>query len=557
MKNSQALGWVYGNTKKYIPMVAVQALISAAVSVGYVALAYISSYVIDIATGQKSGDIRFYIGLLFLMIILQAVLYVVNSSFQVRINGKLEIYFKSRLFSSLMCKEYKEISKYHSGDILNRFTSDVNVVISGVTGIVPSAVSLFARLAAAVFVLLKFSKGLTAVILVVGVVVGFAARVYSVYFKRIHKRVQESVGNTRSFMQECTENTVVVKSFGSAGAFGEKLRRLMRKTYKLMLRRNMVSNVANVGIYLLFTGGYYAALAWGAFMIDKSVMTYGMLTALLSIVSQVKAPITNMSGLIPRYFAMLASAERIMEIENIDDEPKPLPQSDIDEIYRGMERLRLSDIHFSYDDSREILSCPDMTVEKGEMAALIGNSGEGKSTVFRQLLGLYAPQRGKILLEGTKTLEITPAVRGLFSYVPQGNLIFSGTIGENIRFCKQSATDEEVAAAAKTADIYDFIMSLPDGFETTVGERGIGLSEGQLQRVAIARAILCGAPVLLLDECTSALDEKTEERVLKNIKSMTDRTVIIISHRPAALKICDKIYSVEGGVLRKVHSCNN
>ena len=190
-----------------------------------------------------------------------------------------------------------------------------------------------------------------------------------------------------------------------------------------------------------------------------------------------------------------------------------------------------------------------MKVKKGEMVTLIGGSGEGKSTIFRILLGLYKAESGKAYINGDKDYDITSAVRSLFAYVPQGNLILSGTIEENIKFCKASASQEELIEAAKMADLYDFIMSLPQKFQTVVGERGAGLSEGQIQRVAIARAILSGAPILLLDECTSALDEKTEKRVLENIKQRKDLTSIIISHRPAALNISDKIYDLQNGVL--------
>ena len=192
-----------------------------------------------------------------------------------------------------------------------------------------------------------------------------------------------------------------------------------------------------------------------------------------------------------------------------------------------------------------------MTLKKGTLTALVGGSGEGKSTIFRLLLGLYHPNEGTLFLKtDEKTIPIDATVRGLFAYVPQGNMILSGTIAENIRFCNLSADDEALLNAAKCADLYDFVQSLPNGFDTVIGERGLGLSEGQIQRISIARAVLSGAPILLLDECTSSLDEKTEKTVLQNIKAMTDRTVLIISHRPAALSVCDKIYRLSGGILR-------
>lgn len=553
MKNRKTLHWIYKNTRRYLPAVGLITVLSAAVSVGYILLAYFSSYVIDIATGQKSGNITLYIGLLFGLILLQAVLYVLNSSLRVRVTGKIEMAFKGQMFLSLTQKEYSGIAPLHSGDILNRFTSDVEVVVGGVVGIVPSAVSLFSRLIAALAVLISMSPELTVVIVIIGIVVGFAARIYSKYFKGIHKQVQSAMGETRSYMQECTENIVVVKTFGSAGTFHEKLKSLMTRVYKLKLRRNLISNIANIAVFLLFTGGYYAALSWGAFMVDRAAITYGTLMALLSIVSQVRAPITNMSGLIPQYYSALASAERIMELQCLPDEPQTLPKTDTARLYEKLSAVRLQKVSFRYGKkNNEVLKSADMTLKKGTLTALVGGSGEGKSTIFRLLLGLYHPNEGTLFLktDDEKTIPIDSTVRGLFAYVPQGNMILSGTIAENIRFCNLSADDEALLNAAKCADLYDFVQSLPNGFDTVIGERGLGLSEGQIQRISIARAVLSGAPILLLDECTSSLDEKTEKTVLQNIKAMTDRTVLIISHRPAALSVCDKIYRLSGGILR-------
>lgn len=549
MKKSKPLSWILANTKRYIPAVVLVAVLSALISVGYVLLAYISGYLLDIATGEKSGNIYLYIGCLFALILGQAALYVLNSSLRARAAGKTEMHLKSQILQGLIKKEYSGVAGIHSGDILTRFTSDVSVVVNAFIGIVPNAVSLVARLVVALVVIASFSPKLMLFILSVGIVVGVAARFYSILFKKIHKRFQEADGKTRSYMQECTENLVAIKAFGAKSAFSEHLGGFMSETYKLLLRRNTISNVSNIAVYILFTGGYYAALVWGAFMISGNVMTYGVLMTLLNIVSQIRTPITGVSGLIPQYFSALASAERIMELEDIPDEPQAVSPEDIDEIYKDMTELTLRDITFSYDGVHNILSGADMSVKKGEAVALKGTSGEGKSTILRMLLGLYKPTSGSLMVSaGDRSCDIDPAVRGLFAYVPQGNMIFSGSIAENIRFCKEDATDEEVYTAARCADIYDFIMTLPDGFDTVVGERGTGLSEGQVQRIAIARAVLSGAPILLLDECTSSLDEKTERRVLENIKSMTDRTIIIISHRPLALELCDKVYELRDGV---------
>ncbi len=548
MKNKEALKWILKNTKKYIPAVFLIAVLAAFVSVGYVALAYVARMVIDIASGAVRGDIKVYIALLAFLILMQALLFIINSNIKIRVIGKLEIHLKRDMFERLSGKEYSKISKIHSGDILNRFTSDIEVVVSSLVGIIPNAVSLAARLLAAFLVLLQFDKGLTLIILALGIVVAIAARIYSVFFKNIHKKVQESLGETRSFMQECTENMVAVKSFNSAATLGEKLKKLMGKTYKLKLKRNAISNISSVAVYILFTGGYYAALCFGAFMIGNG-LTFGELTAMLAIISQIKGPITGVSGLIPQYFSALASAERIIELENIPDEPKAKNRAEIDKIYENMKEIKFQNLSFSYaKNTREILENADMRIPKGEIVALVGPSGEGKSTIFRLLLGLWNDYEGEISIEGQNKISLTPAERGLFAYVPQGNLILSGTVAENIRFCRTDAADSEVEEAAKCADLYDFVKTLPEGFETHLGERGQGFSEGQVQRISVARAVLSGAPILLLDECTSALDEETERKLLENIKAL-GKTAIIISHKKAALDICDRIYRLDGGRL--------
>lgn len=548
--NSGALNWIYKNSKKHIPSIAVCTLISAVTSVAYVVLAYVSSFVIDIAIGKKQGDIRFYITMLFLLILLQAVLNTAGSLMGAKVTGKLENSFRLSFFKSIMQKEYRSISGLHSGDILNRFTSDIDVVVSAVVSIIPGAVSFFARLVAAFIVLVSLSRSLGLAVLVIGVIIGILSRIYSKFIKQIHKQVQEASGNTRSFMQECTENIVVVKSFNSSESFGKKLMDLMLKSYKLKIKRSLIANISNSTKYIIFTGGYYVALSFGAFLISGGSMTYGSLLALLNIISNIRRPLTNMSGLLPQYYQALASAERIMEIEQLPSEKQPLEKEKINNIFGSLKGISMRKLCFSYDQQRQILNKLNMDINRGELVALVGGSGEGKSTLFRILLGLYTKDSGEVVAKAETNYEVDSTLRGLFAYVPQGNLILSGTIGDNIRFCNTNATENEVIEAAKVADLYDFVSGLPNGFDTVVGERGIGLSEGQLQRISIARAILCNAPVLLLDECTSALDEATEKRVLNNIKEKGDITAILISHRPAALKICDKVYSIENGVAR-------
>lgn len=260
------------------------------------------------------------------------------------------------------------------------------------------------------------------------------------------------------------------------------------------------------------------------------------------ITSQLRAPLQNVSGIMPQYYSALASAERLMETEEGEYDLPAVEQDKLDEISRNFRRIDVKNVTFGYNDELILKNC-NFTAEKGKITAITGESGSGKSTIFKIILGLYDQQDGEITINGD--IKLDTSLRGLFAYVPQGNMVLSGTIRENITLCHENVSEEDIIKAAKAADIYDLIMSLPDGFDTVVSERGGGLSEGQIQRISIARALLTDAPVLLLDEATSALDESTETTVLKNIREMHEKTILFVTHRNTSLKVCDKIIHVE------------
>ena len=302
-------------------------------------------------------------------------------------------------------------------------------------------------------------------------------------------------------------------------------------------------------MYLLFSGSYYVALLWGAVgLASGNGFTFGQLTAFLQIVSQIRQPFVNASGLLPQYYNMLASAERIQELELLEDEPRLGQNCDPMDVYRRLVSLDARSVHFAYEEGHPILSGADFSLKKGEFVALVGYSGIGKSTLQKLMLGFYTPDSGEMKAKLTDgELVLGCETRSLFAYVPQTGLLLSGTIRENIAFCCGEVSDEAIWAAAEVADVADAIRKQPAGLDTVLGERGSGLSEGQLQRLAIARAVLCDAPVLLLDEATSALDEATEERVLKRLRALPNRTCLCITHRPAALEICDRVIRVVDG----------
>lgn len=430
------------------------------------------------------------------------------------------------------------LSAYHSGELLNRINNDISVIVSGTISLLPSAALFLTSIIGGFIYLYTIDNLLAIIILSVGPLVFIGARLYSKRYKVLHKECQQANGKTQSFMLEMLQNLLVVKSFENENTVLNHSETLQRKSYALRVKRTTVSVVSHIVMFLVFNAGYYASLAYGAYRLMHGFLTYGDVTAILQLVNQIQTPFKNVSGLIPQFFSTLASAERLIELEELKDEKESgdaLPKN----IYNEADEIIFDNVHFSYNKDSKI-SVMNFRFKLREFTAIAGESGIGKSTAIKLMLGILTPQSGKIYLKsGEKKYELGSRTRSLFSYVPQGNLILSGTIRENITFSVPEVTEEEIISCAKIAHIWDFISSLENGLDTYIGEKGLGLSEGQAQRLSIARALLYNAPILLLDESTSALDSATESDLLQALKNMTDKTCIIVSHKKAALDICD------------------
>lgn len=541
--NGRALKWIYCRIRRYIPLTAAVSVISALSALSFVALALITKRVMDIATGDTTGSLLKSGILLFAVIAIQILLSAAQSILNAYSNGKQTIAFRNYLFGMLCRKKYADISAYHSGDILNRFTSDIDTVVTSSVNIIPNVVSIATKIVAGIGTMLFMNPYIAAAVLLCGVTFPAIGRAINKRYKYMHKECQRTEGRTRAFLQECFENIVVIKTFISEAPFIKKLDSYMDDNFRLKIKRTSISVIANISLYALFTAGYYAVLLWGAGGLSGGTLTYGTLMAFLQLISQLRAPLQNVSGILPQYYSALASAERLMELEGAADEPFPAAAERLEKIKEDFRTLEIKNLFFGYA-GESVLRDFSLCAKRGNITAITGESGSGKSTLFKLILGLYEPQSGSITVNGEIPLDAS--LRGLFAYVPQGNMVLSGTVRENITMNNRTVTDEQIERAARAAEIYDYITSLPDGFETRLAERGAGLSEGQIQRISIARALLTNAPILLLDEATSALDEETETRVLANIKSMTDKTVLFITHRNTSLRVCDRIVHVEG-----------
>ena len=524
----------------YILALSAFSFITAFVSVMYsVCFKNIIDYAVD-----KNVDMAIKVSLMFIgIVLLQSVVSMVSGYVDERARVLLGIHLRERVVKKLLYKEYKDISSYHTGELNNRIFSDINIVTGNTITLIPSIVSMSVRLVAAFFVMMYINKYFSIAFLIAGLVCGGCILAFRGKMKALHKNVQKNEGLVRSSIQETVMGTLLIKIFNAQKTRLDELHERNMGYKKAVLTRKIFSCIANTGMNLAYNAGFLFAFFWGVFGILNGFLSYGSLTAILQLTGQIQGSVSGMTGIIPTWYSMTASAERLMELENLPDETDEISK------IRDISEIEIDHVNFSYG-REEVLKDINLTVKKGEIAAILGVSGAGKSTLFMLILGIYKPISGTVSIVSDEGKKETAgfSMRHLFSYVPQDNKLFSGTIKDNLMLVSH-ATDAEIEDALKLA-CAEFVLNLPDGVNTVVGENGIGLSEGQRQRVAIARAILSDAPIIMFDEATSALDEATETRLIKNLESVK-KTCLLITHRKSILRICDRAYMMTDGQLEE------
>ena len=538
--------------------------------------------------------------------------------------SSMENLLKQRLFRTLFGSSYSCARSKHSADWMNRLTSDAALVASGVVDIVPGVSRLLVQFAGASVLMVSLFPKLGLVVLLC-VPVALAASLYiRRKLKALHKGVQEADGEMRSAATEYLGNLLTIHAYSWEDRAGELLGERLAQHHAARMSRcsftNKVSLVFSASMTLMYVL-CAVGCAWGILV---GAISSGVFVAVIQLVGQIRTPIANITGYGPRFSAVLASTERLMEAEGYPlDRPKGLlEQGEVDAFYRNrFSALDLRGVCFRYsDDSGSadwVLDAFDLHIDKGEIVALIGPSGRGKSTILKLMMGIVSPSGGELELidKDGNAHPLDSRWRRLFAYVPQGNSLMNGTIRQVLGFFNEdddidedderphvkdqkgfscgdwgtiersdagtgrersgtertgtacddlgareypeafrvdelpkspidASSDSAYWRALEVACAAEFVRLLPQGLETCLGEGGSGLSEGQMQRIAVARAVFTGRPILLLDECTSALDEETEKRMLHNLRSLDGTTVVIVTHKPAALEIADRVVSL-------------
>jgi ABC-type multidrug transport system fused ATPase/permease subunit len=464
----------------------------------------------------------------------------VTSKISVRTSTKLNNLMRQDVFDHAMGADWQSVSEYHSGDLLNRMTGDVSSIVSTVMDTLPGFVSLIVRLVAAFLVIMRFDSSMGLIILLIFPVAIVLAQLVGRKLRKFDTMMRERMSKSQSFIQESLQNIMIIKSFGLENLFMGRLKKHQKDLYDIALEKNSFAVKLQVLFSVLYQIASYAVMFWGAYRLYNHAITFGDYTAFISLAGQIQSPLVMLITMLPAAITSTSSAERLITLFGIKPEEQPPENEQSINNYS----IELKQVNFAYNKGGAVLEDVSLLLPSGQITALIGPSGEGKTTLIRLFLGLIQPQSGTVLIG--ETLSPSGTTRPLFAYVPQGNTLFSGSIRENLLLGSPDAAESELRKALEQACALEFVEKLPQGMDTNLGEKGLGLSEGQAQRIAIARALLRKAPFVLLDEATSALDMETEQRILANIQTeLKARTCVVITHRVTAFDLCHKIYRIK------------
>lgn len=543
--------WIYEYARLYWKQMIFYTLLGLAGTLVSLISSLISRDMVDIITGQQAGLLArtfcLYIGFSVGNVLISQI----SNYFANKISISVDNAIKADIFEKMLLTDLESIQNYHTGDLLTRWSSDASNISSGVLNWIPNLVIYTVRFVST-FAVVFYHDPMFALLALIGMPVSMLMS--KTLLRRMKGNNEQSAAMSAKmsgFNQEAFSNIQTIKAFDLIRLYAERLRGLQREYLTMKLEFQKMSMATSILLSIVGLAVSYSCYGFGIYRVWSGAISYGTMTMFLSLSGSLTGTLNQLVSLVPTAVSLTTSAGRLMDILDMPKEDF----SDADQVEQFAARNRtdgigisFSGVSYAYHNGKQVFCGADFLARPKEIVALVGPSGEGKTTMLRLMLGLLHPQEGERTLIGEtdgEKIAVDPSARRLFSYVPQGNTMFSGTIAENMRNVRPEASDEEICEVLKAACAWEFVEKLPDGIYSMVGERGGGFSEGQAQRLSIARALLRRSPILLLDEATSALDVATERRVLRNIMSTTEpSTCIVTTHRPTVLSICQKVYRI-------------
>lgn len=503
-------------------------------------------HAIDVAAHEVEGNIIIAVLLMGGLILSNFALNIASVWIRNILGIKAQNRMQQKLLNRMLRSKWNGKETHHSGDVLNRLETDVTNVVNFLTEIIPNSLSTLALFVGAFGYLFMMDWRLAIVIVIMIPIFILFSRVYVRQMRHLTSEVRTSDSKVQSILQETIQHRLLIKTLEGDSAAVDRLEDTQSVLRSNVVRRTKFSVFSYLVLNLGFSVGYLIAFTWAAVRLSRGTLTFGGMTAFLQLVNKIQNPARQLTHLAPQFVSVFTAAERLMELEEnpLEEQGEPIE-------LKAPCGVRFIDVAFAYDDSENnVIEHLSYDFYPTSCTAILGETGAGKTTMVRMILALLQPNSGKVEIYNEKEHhDLSPLLRTNFVYVPQGNTLMSGTIRDNLRLGKLDATDDEMAEALKRS-CADFVFELPDGLDTKCTEQGGGLSEGQAQRISIARALLRNRSIMLFDEATSALDPDTERKLLQNILSKRDKTIIFITHRPAVMEYCDQTIEI-----KKRHSC--
>ena len=427
-----------------------------------------------------------------------------------------------RIFSSLFRRQLYTEQELHSGDVTSRLVKDIETVSGVCTDTAPQIAITFIQLCGAFLLMRWFDARLAWALLLLTPMAIVFGKLISRRLRKMTLDIREDESRIQMQVQESMEHNAVLRSLDSEQWVTDRLESMQQRLRGNVIRRMRFTVAMRIVMGCVFGLGYLLAFVWGGICLRNGTITFGVMTSFLQLVGMIQHPILQLLNMVPTVIHCTASIDRLEELERVEQSAVSANKT------LSEPAVRFSDVSFRYaNGDSEVLQHFTHEFAPGTKTAIMGQTGIGKTTLFRLILGFIQPTSGRV------------EVGGSICYVPQGNTLMSGTIRYNLQLAKPDATDDELRHVLHTA-CADFVLDLPDGIDTELGERGCGLSEGQSQRIAIARGLLHGGDILLLDEISSSLDEPTERELYSRIfAAHPNKTMLFITHRQTVCQLCD------------------